>query len=176
MVKVNAKVKVNRGQSQQVQGLSQWSVNNYMIRVSFGFSGRVTDRAAETLTSSYEVALTRIKTCVADDLACLHVIDMDKLMSSWHHQGFLVHGWSMRCPLVYEGEPKNQSTHGGACFNGWPLDFYHKQISGWHGRLGSACGRWMSYTWGNRGGAWEKELGTLFACGGVCNCQWLLDF
>ena len=68
----------HKSQSQQVHGQSQLSVNNYMTWVGLGFLGRVTNRAAETLTSSYEVALTRI----TNDLAYLRVADVDRLMSS----------------------------------------------------------------------------------------------
>ena len=47
--KINAK-----NQSQLVQGQSQ----RILVRVGFGFLGRVTGRAAEPLTSSYDVSLT----------------------------------------------------------------------------------------------------------------------
>ena len=47
--KVNAK-----SQSQLVQGQSQ----RILVRVSFGFPSRVTGRAVEPLTSSYDISLT----------------------------------------------------------------------------------------------------------------------
>ena len=74
--KVNTKVKVNQ---------SKEKVNGYMVQVGSGISSRVTDWAAETLTSSYDVALTRIRVYVADDVACLCVADVDRMMSACHH-------------------------------------------------------------------------------------------
>ena len=57
--KVNAK-----SQSQLVHGQSQ----RILVRVGFGFPGRVTGRAAEPLTSSYDVSLTCTRACVFDDV------------------------------------------------------------------------------------------------------------
>ena len=50
--KVNAK-----SQSQLVQGQNQ----RILVRVGFGFPGRVTGRAIDPLTSSYDVSLTWIR-------------------------------------------------------------------------------------------------------------------
>ena len=49
--KVNAK---SQSQSQLFQGQSQW----ILVRVGSGFLGRVTGRAVEPLTSSYDMSLT----------------------------------------------------------------------------------------------------------------------
>ena len=49
--KVNAK---SQSQSQLVHGQSQW----ILVRVGSGFPGRVTGRAVELMTSSYDVPLT----------------------------------------------------------------------------------------------------------------------
>ena len=57
--KVNAK-----SQSQLVQGQSQ----RILVRVGFRFPGWVTGRAAEPLTSSYDVSLTCTRACVFDDV------------------------------------------------------------------------------------------------------------
>ena len=71
--KVNAKVKVNKGQSQLVHGQSQ----------QLQCLGRVTDWVAETLTSSYDVALTWIRAYMANDEACLHVIGSFRNFNFW---------------------------------------------------------------------------------------------
>ena len=55
--KVNAK---SQSQSQLVQGQSQ----RILVRVGFEFSGRVTGRAVNPLTSSYDVSLTWLMTCL----------------------------------------------------------------------------------------------------------------
>ena len=55
--KVKAK---SQSQSQLVQGQSQ----RILVRVGSGFPGRVTGRAVNPLTSSYDVSLTWLMTCL----------------------------------------------------------------------------------------------------------------
>ena len=55
--KVNAK---SQSQSQLVQGQSQ----RILVRVGSGFPGRVTGRAVEPMTSSYDVSLMWLMTCL----------------------------------------------------------------------------------------------------------------
>ena len=55
LLKVNAK-----SQSQLVQGQSQ----RILVRVGSGFPGRVTGRAMDPMTSSYDVSLTWLMTCL----------------------------------------------------------------------------------------------------------------
>ena len=56
-LKFNAK---SQSQSQLVQGQSQ----RILVRVGSGFSGQVTGRAVDPLTSSYDVSLTWLMTCL----------------------------------------------------------------------------------------------------------------
>ena len=59
--KVNAK-----SQSQLIQGQSQ----RILVQVGSGFLGRVTGRAVDPLTSSYDVSMTWTRACVVDDVLC----------------------------------------------------------------------------------------------------------
>ena len=81
--KVNEKVKLKRvkvnGQP-KVNSLGKSMV--YTVRVGSRCLGRVTDRAVESLMSSDDVALTRIRACIANDMACLRVADVDRRTSS----------------------------------------------------------------------------------------------
>ena len=58
----------------------------------FWFLAQVMDRATKALTSSYDMALTRIRACMADDMACLCIADVDRMTSACHHQEFSTHG------------------------------------------------------------------------------------
>ena len=96
--KVNAK-----NQSQLVQGQSQW----IPVRVGSGFPSRVTGRAVEPLTSSYDVLLTWTRVDV-DVLAWLLTWSDDIIR--WRQMtsaAVFGAGWSVRCSLAHEGEARN---------------------------------------------------------------------
>ena len=104
--KVNAKVKINESQS-------QWSVK---VRVGSRFPGWATDRAADKLTSSYNVALTWLGltwTCLR---GCWRGMMTSFDDVRWHQQGFFGALLERKCSPARGGEARNP---GCACRRMW---------------------------------------------------------
>ena len=144
--KVNTK---SQSQSQLVQGQSQ----RILVRVGSGFSGRVTGRTVESLTSSYDVSMTWTKADVAladvDVLAWLLTWTDDIIR--WRHMTSAAEFGACSVHRRVEEQPEVQVARGGACDIIWKPYFFSRQIGGRRGRHGGAC------TWKRSGSQESKE-------------------
>ena len=83
-----------------------------------GFLGRVTHQAAEPRTHPVDVVLTWTRACMANDVACLRVTDMDMMTSS----GCSAHGWRVGSPPTRVIDTKNHEACEGTCRAWWCLN------------------------------------------------------
>ena len=115
-LKVNAK-----SQSQLVQGQSQ----QILVQIGFGFLGRVTDRATDPLTSSYDASLTWTRVDL-EVLARLLTWSDDVSSRFQRVAGVWVFHRHM------EEKLETQVARGDACNSGWKSYFFRRQIGGRH--------------------------------------------
>ena len=133
--KVNAKSQ-SQSQSQLVQGQSQ----RILVRVGSGFPGRVTGRAVDPLTSSYDVSLTWTRTDVA-------LVDVDVLawlltwtdVVRWHQQLRSARVKRVLCHRRMEEQPEIPVALEGVCKVGWGPSSQVLKIGGRGGLQGGAC-------------------------------------